>query len=215
MEKIDQGMTIGERVKKFREARGWSQNQLAKELSARPSIDSFYAMTVKRIEDGQRELKLNEAIELASLYEVTLDALLRGDDTGLEESERLLRVAKSIEQFELSKQAVINGVSGMYQSIFVLQQYFAELDSDGDTPRFKNSTVLKAFEIANEERAWGAVEQGAKEGHDKIPFENRDRAFGDYAITPQHETVLGVAPSGWGTAQLPFEDAYYTFKNRS
>lgn len=213
MEKTDRNKTIGERVKKFREARGWSQNQLAKEMLNRPAIDSFYAMTVKRIEDGQREIKLGEVVELAAVLGVSIDAILSEDDSQQKEHERFLSLGKAIEQYETARTEITASVAKMYGALHELHSYFYELHDEKEHPRFKNNTVHRAFEIANEQRAWGAIEEGAQRAMSKIP--DLPKSKQDPLFFSQIETTLGVMPSSWGTAQMPFEDDFDFFNNES
>lgn len=213
MDKTDRNKAIGERLKKFREARGWSQNQLAKEMLNRPSIDSFYAMTVKRIEDGQREIKLGEVVELAAVLGVSIDSILSEDDSQQREHERFLGLGKAIEQYEAARAEIVSSVAKMYSALHELHSYFYELLDEKEHPRFKNITVHRAFEIANEERAWAAIEQGAEKAMSKIPGLPDNRQ--DPLFYSQIESTLGVVPSSWGTAQLPFEDDFDFHNNES
>jgi transcriptional regulator with XRE-family HTH domain len=64
-----------ERITRERERRRWSQAEVARMLTAM-GIDSIYNTTVAKIEAGDREIKLDEAVALAQLYEAPLDALV-------------------------------------------------------------------------------------------------------------------------------------------
>ena len=66
-------MTIGEKIKELREAKGWSQNQLAELLSThKNSIGGW--------EKDANEPSLFNCILLADLFGITLDELCgRGD----------------------------------------------------------------------------------------------------------------------------------------
>lgn len=66
---------FGQRVKAEREQRGWSQDSLAKQLSAN-GINPMHATTVAKIEAGDRSVRISEAVGLADLFEVSLDSLL-------------------------------------------------------------------------------------------------------------------------------------------
>jgi transcriptional regulator with XRE-family HTH domain len=63
------------RIKHERERRRWSQAEVAKRLTAM-GVDSMYHTTVAKLESGDREIKLDEAVALARLYEAPLDALV-------------------------------------------------------------------------------------------------------------------------------------------
>ena len=56
-----------------REALGWSQADLAKEMAALGW--KYYPQTVHRVEQGQRKVTIGEAEALARLFAVTVDAL--------------------------------------------------------------------------------------------------------------------------------------------
>ena len=76
---------FGERVKAKRDDRGWSQADMAKMLSDR-GIHPMHPTTVAKIEAGDRSVRINEAVGIADLFEVSLDALLgrrEPDDTTL------------------------------------------------------------------------------------------------------------------------------------
>jgi len=64
-----------ERITRERKRRGWSQAEVARRLTAM-GIDSIYNTTVAKLESGEREIKLDEAVALARLYEAPLDALV-------------------------------------------------------------------------------------------------------------------------------------------
>ena len=77
---------FGERVRKGRERLGWSQEELAKRMTDKGI--PVYASTIAKIESERkpRPARLGEAVVIADLFEVPVDALLgtRGpDDTTL------------------------------------------------------------------------------------------------------------------------------------
>lgn len=67
-------MQFVENLKELRERRGISQTEFARRARARGL--PFHQPTVQRIEQGQRPLRLTEAIELASELGTTMQALL-------------------------------------------------------------------------------------------------------------------------------------------
>lgn len=75
---------FGDWLKAERTKRGWSQPQLAKMMSAR-GIAPMHATTIAKIEAASRSVRINEAVALADLFEVSLDWLLgrEPDDTTL------------------------------------------------------------------------------------------------------------------------------------
>lgn len=65
---------FGERVKDEREHRGWSQANMAKMLSDN-GIHPMHPTTVAKIEAGDRSVRINEAVGIADLFEVSVDSL--------------------------------------------------------------------------------------------------------------------------------------------
>jgi transcriptional regulator with XRE-family HTH domain len=66
---------FGKRVKDEREHREWSQSHMAKLLSAN-HIPMIHASTIAKIELGSRPTRIDEAIGIADLFGISLDALL-------------------------------------------------------------------------------------------------------------------------------------------
>ncbi|MGG3665202.1 helix-turn-helix domain-containing protein [Bacillus gobiensis] len=65
-------MTIGERIIKLREGKGWSQRELARRVNLNFAV-------MNRIEKGTRPLQDDEIIKIADVLEVSTDYLLRGE----------------------------------------------------------------------------------------------------------------------------------------
>jgi transcriptional regulator with XRE-family HTH domain len=66
---------FGKRVKNERDHRGWSQADMAKKLSDH-GIQPMHPTTVAKIEAGERSVRINEAVGIADLFEISLDSLL-------------------------------------------------------------------------------------------------------------------------------------------
>ena len=66
---------FGERVRAERRHRGWTQPELAKILRDK-GIDPMHAVTVSKIEAGDRPVRITEALSLAECFGVSVDALL-------------------------------------------------------------------------------------------------------------------------------------------
>jgi transcriptional regulator with XRE-family HTH domain len=66
---------FGKRVRKEREARELSQAAMAKLLADR-GVHPMHPTTLAKIETGERSVRLNEAVEIAELFEMSLDSLL-------------------------------------------------------------------------------------------------------------------------------------------
>lgn len=65
-------MTFGKKIKKYRESKGWSQEQLAKELNTSKQV-------ISRYENEQRSPKIDVAIEYAKILNIPIPNLI--DDT--------------------------------------------------------------------------------------------------------------------------------------
>jgi transcriptional regulator with XRE-family HTH domain len=63
------------RITRERKKRGWSQAEVARKLKAK-DIDNVHISTVSKIEAGDREIKLDEALAIAEIYGLSLDVLL-------------------------------------------------------------------------------------------------------------------------------------------
>ncbi len=76
---------FGQELKRRREERGWTQPQMADLLSER-GIAPMHGTTIAKIEAGIRSVRINEAVGIANLLDVSLDILLgrqQYDDTTL------------------------------------------------------------------------------------------------------------------------------------
>jgi len=76
---------FGQQLKRMRDEKGWTQPQMAKLLSEK-EIYPMHATTIAKIEAGTRSVRINEAVAMADLLDVSLDTLLgrwRHDDTTL------------------------------------------------------------------------------------------------------------------------------------
>ena len=66
---------VGQRIAALRRNKGWSQTQLAQQLKISPSAVGMY-------EQGRREPSVELVVEMASLFGVTTDYLLKGTEPG-------------------------------------------------------------------------------------------------------------------------------------
>lgn len=85
---------FGERVKAERDHRGWSQADMA-EMLAEKGVQPMHPTTVAKIEAGDRSVRINEAVGIADLFEISVDSLLgrkpRGQRSELSYSLRVFR----------------------------------------------------------------------------------------------------------------------------
>jgi transcriptional regulator with XRE-family HTH domain len=130
---------FGKTVRTQREQRGWSQAEMAKMLSDR-GIHPMHPTTVAKIEAGDRSVRINEAVGIADLFEVSVDSLLgRKHLTQDEELAQSLRELHSLADRYISELRVItievqsrvpeSGLGGIPDE-FVDDVRQLELDSD-------------------------------------------------------------------------------------
>jgi transcriptional regulator with XRE-family HTH domain len=76
---METGLTTGDRFRHMaraeRERRKWSQADVARKLTER-GIDKIHHTTVAKVESGEREVKLDEAVAIADLFGLPLDVML-------------------------------------------------------------------------------------------------------------------------------------------
>lgn len=82
--------TLAEELRKWRAARGWSQQDVADRMSRNFGY-GWHQTTVARIEGRARPLRLNETVALAMLFDVDLAQLLRPPQATVAEIEQLRR----------------------------------------------------------------------------------------------------------------------------
>jgi transcriptional regulator with XRE-family HTH domain len=82
---------FGKRLKAERERRGWTQPQMANLLSEK-GVAPMHATTIAKIEAGSRSVRINEAVGIADLFEVSLDSLL-GRKPGTQGSDLTYRLS--------------------------------------------------------------------------------------------------------------------------
>ncbi|MGO9507584.1 MAG: helix-turn-helix domain-containing protein [Mycobacterium sp.] len=76
---------FGQQLKRMRDERGWTQTQMSDMLSDK-GIAPMHTTTLAKIEAGTRSVRINEAVGIADLLEVSLDTLVGRqlpDDTTL------------------------------------------------------------------------------------------------------------------------------------
>lgn len=119
-------MTLGERVKRLRQDRGWSQAQLGQKLSVHQKQVSGYE---RDVHVPSTEL----LIRLAGAFDVSLDYLVsgsRGDSQRIEVADReLIRHMEAVDKLpERDREAV----KAVLES-FILKHRFQELASGAST----------------------------------------------------------------------------------
>jgi transcriptional regulator with XRE-family HTH domain len=82
----------GEEVRRLRKGRGWSQDDVARRMSA-AGFTTWHQSTVGRTETAERPLRLNESVALAGLFGVSLTRLLEPIRMSVEEIDEEIRAA--------------------------------------------------------------------------------------------------------------------------
>ncbi len=73
---MDDEARFADNLRRQREARGWSQGDLARRMQE-AGWGNFHQTTVSRIEKGERPIRLGEAKALAEVFRLSLEVLLR------------------------------------------------------------------------------------------------------------------------------------------
>jgi transcriptional regulator with XRE-family HTH domain len=131
---------FGKRVKAKRDARGWSQADIAKMLSDR-GIHPMHPTTVAKIEAGDRSVRINEAVGIADLFEVSVDSLL-GRKPGAQRSE-LTYLLRALRQSSQQVWAALETIREM------LEELPAEFDG-ADGPQTMSDTWSKYLAPASQ-----------------------------------------------------------------
>ena len=106
--------TIGERVKKLREQRGWTQAQLTAKMGANS------ATTLSRIENGvTKEMRMPMAQKLAEIFGVTPEYIMYGENINnlyTEEVYRFIMNPKNVELIDIFvKEQILNELKQNYK----------------------------------------------------------------------------------------------------
>lgn len=109
-----------------RKRREWSQAEVARMLTAK-GIDNMHHTTVAKIEAGDREIKLDEAVAIAELYEVPLEVLL-GRKPGAKRDELTYRLRVLQDNAQESCQQVARIMRTIHEQLEELPGEFAAID---------------------------------------------------------------------------------------
>lgn len=82
------------RIKELRASKDWSQRDLAKMLKL---LDQS---KLSKVEKGSRKLSVDEAVEIASIFEVSVDYLLGVTDRTIAEEKRMIAMFNAINDVE-------------------------------------------------------------------------------------------------------------------
>lgn len=90
--------TVGQNMQRLREARGWSKNELAKRL-AQAGLKTYTATVVGRTENGERIMRLDEAMQVAKILGTNITKLTQSPEPQKRVSEWDIReMSKLFEQ---------------------------------------------------------------------------------------------------------------------
>ncbi|MBF6672424.1 helix-turn-helix transcriptional regulator [Glutamicibacter sp. FBE19] len=82
-EQNDKGLPkiFGDNQKHLRLQKGWSQSELARHMQAVPGWEKYNQVAVSRTEEGERVVRLDEAIALSHVLETTVNYLISPPDS--------------------------------------------------------------------------------------------------------------------------------------
>jgi transcriptional regulator with XRE-family HTH domain len=133
-----------------REALGWSQADLAREMAALGW--KWYPQTVHRVEQGQRKVTIGEAEALARLFNVTVDALTWPD--------MATHTAAWLGMFTARADAAFEQIAAQAQELLFdrehLERALAEIDKHGMTAAEAVAEARSVLENADPEQAAAA-----------------------------------------------------------
>lgn len=145
METTERNRRIGQKLRELRENRGWSQNELARKMTERPGLGNFYPMTIKRIEAGERPIKLDEAMEFAYLLGISLDVLVAITDDEIFYQRELEKVESWLEEYDTVKNSLSELIPRYLEAIRALRAYSMQVVS---TRHQTSRTVIRSKLIA-------------------------------------------------------------------
>lgn len=148
MEDIDRKKIIGDRLREYRERRGWTRADLVRELLGRPGLEGYNAMKVKRTEEGLRALQLDEALELAALFDVPVESFASSSPADRKSQLQAMRLANLKDYVDGAKggrKQVKRWLSSLIVSRSAIRDYFESLDKEGTPVTFDNELEREAY----------------------------------------------------------------------
>ncbi len=102
MTEDDLNARVGENIRRLREARGFSQTELARYLG-----ESYRQQTVLKVEKGTRPLKLAEAVKIAEVLAVEVKDLYRSDSVGQQQVAQIAGMFSTVQKlYDDTRQAI-------------------------------------------------------------------------------------------------------------
>jgi transcriptional regulator with XRE-family HTH domain len=136
---------FGKRVKAKRDNRGWSQAEMAKMLSDK-GIHPMHPTTVAKIEAGDRSVRINEAVGIADLFEVSVDSLL-GRKPGAQRNELTYSLRALGDTAGQSSQQVRATMETIHEQ---LEELHGEFDGADALQRMGHNTCSKYLSPASD-----------------------------------------------------------------
>lgn len=183
----DAAERVRQNVKHLRESRYLSQADLASQL-ARRGVPGMHPQTIAKIESGTRALKFTEAVQLAAVLEVQLDALAYAGDDAVQ----LFEMEQAAADVNWALDEAKSALSRLELVLDGLHEHIARAHADGvDVPRWvenvASQTLVSVTGVAGTElSAKLASVQGA------LAFFISDNA-----------KFLATAPSAFSDIRLP------------
>lgn len=182
---------LGQNVTAAREKRGWTQAELAEQMSnllGKP----FNTSTVNRLEKGNRPTPLTEVFALAELLRVSVNDLLPPQDDLMAVSKALfstlhdtdshiLRNVRELEELRARRRDLSRAVTAYW----VLRRAQSDLSSPDDSARIRDSAALlydTLFSLGQRMHAYDLADALNLSEEDQVAVMG---AIDDESVTPQ------------------------------
>lgn len=185
---------IGKNIEKAREQKGWSQNELARQMVA-TGWGTYSSTFVSRTERGNRVPKIDEMIALAEVLGTSLDSLAFGDKSDQLEAQTRTSIVKLSNIFEQLAFDIEEHIRA--------QEHLKEL-SRSVTPRIREHALL----TLEDHTLWDAIEQAIKNYSESNPKTSMDasnpassaqdallEALEEYSLEQVAASLTGVKPA--------------------
>lgn len=152
--------TIGSAVRSHRERRGMSQAELARRMKNQGY--SWYPATVARTETGERPLRLDEALSLAGILGVTIQALYTAPTASSAEEDQLVSAIMQTERMLTAAEAQAARAQARAQQSRVAA---TELKEKRDNAEAELDQAIAEMHAAEQEAARSAEEAAVARVH--------------------------------------------------
>lgn len=186
-------------IKALREAKGWSQSRLADELN-KVGLTEFYPATVRRIELGERPVRLGEAAFIAEALDSSLVEMLwlNLDDPKLQLLDDLKRWTQQLERGFEELVGQLDDLSTARRALFAYFSMFPFDEEQADDFEHAAHHAVLHYTV------WNA----ALESHKRTVLKKHDD---ESAVRPGSSLVLDFDELSTGTSEdmgiLPYLEA--------